>query len=66
MNTDESTTFSAVYDDISTYVSQITLQIIMGEEDISIWDEYVANIASMDIATCILQQQQALDRYLEK
>lgn len=66
MTTEESTIFSSVYDDISTYVSQITLQIIMGEEDISIWDEYVANIASMDIATCILQQQQALDRYLEK
>lgn len=66
MNTDESTTFSAVYDDISTYVSQITLQIIMGEEDISIWDEYVANIKSMGIDTCIQQQQNALDRYLAK
>lgn len=66
MTTEESTIFSSVYDDISTYVAQITLQIIMGEEDISIWDEYVANIEAMDIATCIQQQQQAMDRYLEK
>ena len=39
--------FSAAYSDIATYVGQVTLQIILGEEDISIWDEYVANIENI-------------------
>lgn len=66
MTTEESAVFSAAYSDIATYVGQVTLQIILGEEDISIWDEYVANIENMGIDTCIAQQQSALDRYYEK
>ena len=66
MNVDENAIFSSIYDDISTYVGEKTLRIIMGDEDISIWDEFVANIKAMDIDTCIAQQQAALDRYLGK
>ena len=66
MTTEESAIFSSVYDDISTYVAEKTLRVILGEEDTSDWDEYVANIENMGIATCIEQQQAALDRYNEK
>jgi putative aldouronate transport system substrate-binding protein len=66
MTTDESATFNAVYGDISTYVAEITLRVILGEQDISIWDEYVANIENLGIDTCIEQQQAALDRYNAK
>lgn len=66
MTTDESAIFSSVYDDISTYVAEKTLRVILGEEDTSDWDEYVANIKTMGIDTCIQQQQAALDRYLAK
>lgn len=67
MNVDENAVFSSIYDDISTYVGETTLRVIMGEQNIDeIWDEYVAAIEGMDIATCIEQQQAALDRYLEK
>lgn len=65
MTTDEATIFNAAYGDIATYVGQYTLQVILGDEDLSGWDEYVANIESMDIAACIQQQQSALDRYYE-
>ena len=64
MTSEESTIFSAAYSDIATYVGQVALQVILGDQDINqIWDEYVANIESMDIAVCIQQQQSALDRY---
>ena len=53
------------YYDISTYVAEKTLRVILGEEDTSDWDEYVANIKTMGIDTCI-QQQAAPDRYLAK
>jgi putative aldouronate transport system substrate-binding protein len=66
MTTDESATFNAIYGDISTYVAEITLRVILGEQDISIWDEYVANIENLGIDTCIEQQQAALDRYNAK
>ena len=66
MTSEESTVFSAAYSDIATYVGQVALQVILGDQDINaIWDEYVANIEGMDIATCIEQQQAALDRYLD-
>lgn len=65
MTSEESTVFSAAYSDIATYVGQVALQVILGDQDINaIWDEYVANIEGMNIATCIEQQQAALDRYL--
>lgn len=65
MTSEESTVFSAAYSDIATYVGQFALQAIMGDVDVDAsWDEYVANIENMNIATCIEQRQAALDRYL--
>ena len=66
MTTDESAAFAAVYSDIGTHVAEHTLRVILGEENLDdIWDEYVQDIKDMDIATCIEQEQSALDRYLE-
>lgn len=67
MTSDENITFANTYSDIGTYVEQYTLQAIMGDVDIeATWDEYVAAIEAMDIATCIQQQQAAFDRYNAK
>ena len=67
MTSDENVTFSNTYSDIGTYVEQYTLQAILGDVDVEeTWDQYVADIEAMDIATCIAQQQSALDRYLGK
>ena len=64
MTSEENTTYANTYSDIGTYVGQYTLQAIMGDVDIdATWDEYVAAIEAMNIATCIQQQQSALDRY---
>lgn len=67
MTSDENVTFANTYSDIGTHVEQYTLQAILGDVDIeATWDEYVAAIESMDIATCIEQYQIALDRYLSE
>ena len=64
MTSEENTTYANAYSDIGTYVGQYTLQAIMGDVDIdATWGEYVAAIEAMNIATCIQQQQSALDRY---
>ena len=64
MTSAENTTFANAYSDIGTYVGQYTLQAILGDVDIdATWAEYVAAIEAMNIATCIQQQQSALDRY---
>lgn len=61
MTSEENTTYANAYSDIGTYVGQYTLQAIMGDVDIdATWDEYVAAIEAMNIATCIQQQQSAL------
>lgn len=66
MTSEENTTYANAYSDIGTYVGQITLQAIMGDVNIDdIWDSYVSEIESMNIATCIEQYQAALDRYYE-
>ena len=66
MTTEESEIFASTYSDIATYVAEHTLSVILGKENIDdLWDEYVSNIESMDIATCIEQQQSAYDRYME-
>ena len=66
MTTEESEIFASTYSDIATYVAEHTLSVILGKENIDdLWDEYVSNIESMDIATCIEQQQSAYDRYRE-
>ena len=65
MTTDESAVFASAYGDIATYVAEHTLAVILGQENVDdIWDEYVANIEKMDIATCIAQMKSAYDRYL--
>ena len=66
MTSEETESFSAYYSDISTYVGEHTLSIILGKEDVdAVWDEYVANIESMGISTCLAQKQSAYDRYME-
>jgi len=66
MTTDESSVFAAAYSDIATYVGEHTLSVILGQENVDdIWEDFVANIEAMNIATCIEQYQSAYDRYLE-
>ena len=66
LTTDESTEFTTLYNDISTYLNESVLGFIMGEKDLSEFDEFVAKIEDMNIARCTEIRQAAYDRYASK
>jgi putative aldouronate transport system substrate-binding protein len=49
--------------DIISYVDDMTVKFIMGNEPISGYDEFVSRIKTMGIDQIIKIQQKALDRY---
>lgn len=63
---DESTEYSDLWSDISTYASTEVFKFVMGEynfdED---WDTFIAQIEDMGIQDCIDLYQDAYDRYVE-
>ena len=60
--------YSAKYNDIETYVNEMTSKFIMGEIDINdnTWNEFQQTITDLGIEDCIRWQQDALDRYNER
>lgn len=54
---------SEIMTDVNTYVDEMTVKLIMGEEPISNFDEYVEQIKKMRIDEAIQIYQDALDRY---
>lgn len=48
---------------VNTYVSEMTIKFIRGEESLDKFDEYVENLKSFGIEKCIAFRQEALDRY---
>lgn len=67
MTSDESSTYSTVYNDIETYISTMSISFMTGAVDIDAeWDNFVSTIESMGIESCIEIKQAAYDRYLER
>ncbi len=61
---EESVERAAIYADVSTYVKEKTAQFISGALDIeSNWDQYMADLKSMNIERAIEITQAAYDRY---
>lgn len=62
---EESKELAFIYTDIQTYVNECSNKFITGVLDINgaDWDNYKANVESMNIARCIEIKQAALDRY---
>ena len=64
---DENTRYNAVYNDIDTYIANMSVSFITGAQDIeSQWDTFVSTIESMGIDECISIKQDAYDRYLQR
>lgn len=63
MTAEEASEFNSLYADISTYVSEYTLQFIIGEKSLSEYDSFIQHIESSGINRCIEIYQDALDRY---
>ncbi|HHW48915.1 MAG TPA: extracellular solute-binding protein [Clostridiaceae bacterium] len=60
---DETGKFNSIMSEINTYVSEMTLQFIIGEKPLSDYDEFVAQLKDMKIDEAIAIQQAALERY---
>lgn len=59
----EQASYSNAFNEISTYVGEMTAKFITGTENLANYDSYVDTVYSMGIEKCIQIQQDALDRY---
>lgn len=66
MTTEEGEEFSSVYSDIQSHVNEMILKFIVGDADMSQWNQFVSEVEGMGIDTCIALKQAALDRYLAR
>lgn len=60
---DESQRLSSIMNEINTYVDEMFLKFVMGQESLDNFDTYVEQIKKMNIEEAIKIQQAALDRY---
>ncbi|MCM8711701.1 extracellular solute-binding protein [Clostridium sp. SYSU_GA19001] len=63
LTSDESSEFSNIMPDITTYVNEMTVKFIIGTEPLSKFDDFVKQINNMRIEEAIKIQQTALDRF---
>lgn len=63
LTNDEGTEYSQIMGDINTFVSEMNIKFILGQEPISKYDDFVNKIKSMNIDRAIKLKQVALDRY---
>lgn len=63
---DEQIVITDVYAPIQTYISEMALKFIMGEESLDKFDAFVAELEKMGINDVLKVQQAAYDRYLAR
>lgn len=64
LNTEESETYGAIFSNVNTHVSEMTLRFNNGTDDIDAgWDEYVAQVEGMGIQKVVDCYQAAYERY---
>lgn len=66
LTTEESETYTALYNDIDTYISENFLMFINGDKPLSEFDSFVQTIEDFGVETCVELQQAAYDRYLQR
>lgn len=63
LSVDEGESFSKIMADIETYVDEMTLKYIQGQESLDTFGEFVENIKNMNVDEAISLKQDGLDRY---
>jgi len=63
---EESQRYASIMSEINTYVSEMFLKFVMGQESIDKFDSFVEQIKKMNIEEAIKIQQAALDRYYKR
>ena len=66
MTPDESSEYSQLYNEISTYSSEMILKFIMGTEPLENFDKFVQAIEGMGVERAVEIKQAAYDRYMSK
>jgi len=65
-NADDSAEYNAIYADIQTYIDEMTIKFITGDEPLANFQNFVDTIKSMGIERCIEIKQNALDAYYDR
>ena len=63
---DESIELASIENELTTYVDEMFANFILGQEDISKFDEYVKTLESLNLARALEIQQEALKRYEQR
>lgn len=66
LTSEESSRAAQIYSDLDTLSQETWYKILMGQADISIWDEYLSQMESMGVQEYIDIYQTALDRYNDR
>ena len=66
MTQDEGRRYSTIMSEVETYVEEKFIKFVMGIEPLDKFDEFVAQVESMNIEEAINIQQAALDRYIAR
>lgn len=64
MTTEENQVYTDKYAQISSYVSEIAMKFVTGEESIDKFDAFVEQVKSLGLQECIDAQQAAYDRFM--
>jgi len=62
LTAEEGSEYSAIMGDINTYVSEMSIKFILGQQPLTKYDEFVNQIKSMNIDRAIKIEQTAVDR----
>ncbi|NKI19747.1 extracellular solute-binding protein [Paenibacillus dendritiformis] len=65
-NSEESSRYASIMNDINTYKDEMYLKFIMGQEPLDNFDKYVKTIEGMGLQEAIGIQQNALERYNQR
>ena len=66
LNTEEGTEYARIYGDIETYVSEMVVNFILGQEPLSNYDAFLTQLKNMNVDRAIELQQAALDRFVTR
>ncbi len=66
LTAEESSEYSGIYNEIKTYVDEMTLKFILGTESLDGFDQYIANLQKMNVERIIEIYQGAYDRFMSR
>lgn len=64
MTADESSRYSDLSGPINTYISEMAMKFVTGEEDLANFDNFLKTLNEMGLEECLKLQQAAYDRYM--